>query len=215
MRNIVLFGTGGMAREIHHIIEDINSISPMWNFQGFLDENEALHGEQVHGFPVLGGLEWLSKSENSSVDLVVGVGNSVTRRRLAESISNQWKGDFATIIHPRACIGNRVKIGGGSVVCVGVIITTDIIIGEHVIVNIGSTISHDTIIEDYVTIAPRVSICGAVRMGIGGDLGAGSIVIQGKSIGAWAIIGAGAVVINDIGANITAVGVPAKPIKLR
>ena len=38
-------------------------------------------------------------------------------------------------------------------------------------------------------------------------------VIQGISIGRWSVIGAGAVVIEDIPAGSTAVGVPAKVIK--
>lgn len=38
-------------------------------------------------------------------------------------------------------------------------------------------------------------------------------IIQGKSIGDYSIVGAGAVVVNDIPANCTAVGNPAKPIK--
>ena len=44
-------------------------------------------------------------------------------------------------------------------------------------------------------------------------MGSGSTVIQGKKIGKGSIIGAGAVVVNDIESFSTAVGVPAKVIK--
>mgnify|MGYP005771682993 FL=1 len=44
--------------------------------------------------------------------------------------------------------------------------------------------------------------------------GTGSTIIQGKTVGMGAIIGAGAVVIEDIPAGATAVGVPAKGIKV-
>lgn len=38
-------------------------------------------------------------------------------------------------------------------------------------------------------------------------------MIQGVSIGAWTIVGAGAVVTSDLPENVTAVGVPARIIK--
>jgi acetyltransferase-like isoleucine patch superfamily enzyme len=43
----------------------------------------------------------------------------------------------------------------------------------------------------------------------------GANIIQGHSIGSWSINGAGAVVIENIPANVTAVGVPARVIKIR
>ena len=45
------------------------------------------------------------------------------------------------------------------------------------------------------------------------ELGTGMQIIQGKAIGDYSIIGAGAVVVKDIPARCTAVGSPAKPIK--
>ncbi len=39
------------------------------------------------------------------------------------------------------------------------------------------------------------------------------MVILGKTVGAWAVVGAGAVVIHDIPTYRTAVGVPARVIK--
>jgi acetyltransferase EpsM len=43
----------------------------------------------------------------------------------------------------------------------------------------------------------------------------GTHVIQRRSIGSWTVIGAGAAVVHDIPANVTAVGVPARVIKTR
>jgi carbonic anhydrase/acetyltransferase-like protein (isoleucine patch superfamily) len=40
-------------------------------------------------------------------------------------------------------------------------------------------------------------------------LGIGSSVIPGRRIGAWTTVGAGAAVIHDLPAQVTAVGVPA------
>jgi acetyltransferase-like isoleucine patch superfamily enzyme len=45
-------------------------------------------------------------------------------------------------------------------------------------------------------------------------VGLGAKIIQCLSVGEWSIVGAGAVVIRDIPPGCTAVGVPARVIKL-
>jgi acetyltransferase EpsM len=40
-------------------------------------------------------------------------------------------------------------------------------------------------------------------------------VIQGRTVGAWSVVGAGTVVIHDLPDGVTAVGVPAEIIKRR
>jgi sugar O-acyltransferase (sialic acid O-acetyltransferase NeuD family) len=215
MKNLVIFGTGGFAREVHQIIEDINSRSPTLNFLGFLDENHEQHNAEVHGCKILGGIDWLIKTDAKDVFIVVAIGNPKSKRKIVENINKETKAKFITLIHPHACVGNRVTIGDGSIICAGTLITTDITLGSHVIVNIGSTVGHDAVMQDYVTVAPTVNVSGAVWVGEGTDLGTGSTIIQGKKIGAWSIVGAGAVVVNDIDANVTVVGAPARTIKSR
>ena len=63
-------------------------------------------------------------------------------------------------------------------------------------------------------IAPGVCLAGRVRVGSGAFFGLGANVIQCLSIGDHAVIGAGAAVIADVPDYATAVGVPAKVIKI-
>jgi acetyltransferase-like isoleucine patch superfamily enzyme len=51
-----------------------------------------------------------------------------------------------------------------------------------------------------------------VQIGAGATVGSNVTVIQGLRIGAHAFVGAGAVVIRDVAASTTVVGVPAKPV---
>jgi sugar O-acyltransferase (sialic acid O-acetyltransferase NeuD family) len=105
-----------------------------------------------------------------------------------------------------------VELGCGNIICAGTIITVNIKIGNHVIINLDCTVGHDTVINDYVTCAPSVNISGQVEIEEGCDIGTNAAIIQGKKIGKWSIIGAGAVVSRDIPPGCTAVGVPAKPL---
>jgi acetyltransferase-like isoleucine patch superfamily enzyme len=47
-------------------------------------------------------------------------------------------------------------------------------------------------------------------LGDGVFLGTGAVVLPGRSVGAWARIGAGAVVTTDVPGGVTAAGVPAR-----
>ena len=210
MKDIVIFGVGGLGREVAELIEDINEDKKIWNLLGWLDGNSEKHGEMVHCLPVLGDASWTAKNVGTSV--IVAVGGPKVKRNIVQSLGDCA---FGTLIHPNVKIRSRVRVGEGSIICEGTQITTNIEIKRHVVINIGCTVGHDTIIEDFSTIAPGVNDSGNVSIDEGVDVGTGSRIIQGIRIGAWSIVGAGAVVSRDLASNITAVGVPAKVIKER
>lgn len=92
-------------------------------------------------------------------------------------------------------------------------IDVDVRIGCHSIFNKLCTIGHDSSFADFVTSAPAVNFGGNIQIGEGCEFGINSATVQGIKIGEWTTIGAGTVVTNDLPANCTAVGIPAKPIK--
>jgi acetyltransferase-like isoleucine patch superfamily enzyme len=54
-----------------------------------------------------------------------------------------------------------------------------------------------------------------VRICEGADLGAGAVVLPKLTVGADAVLGAGAVAVRDVAPGITVVGVPARPLERR
>lgn len=212
MQDIVVFGTGGFGREVHQIIEDLQERGDALNFLGFLDGNKTVHNTEVHGYPVLGDLEWLR--DHPGVMVGMGVGNPKAKRKIMEQIT-ELGAKCATLVHPLAWVGNRVELDEGAIICAGAMVTTDIRMDRGVIININCTVGHDTHLHDYVTVAPGATISGNVVVGEGTDLGTNSAIIQGITLGEWSILGAGAVVSKDLPANVTAVGIPAKVIKER
>jgi acetyltransferase-like isoleucine patch superfamily enzyme len=60
---------------------------------------------------------------------------------------------------------------------------------------------------------PQVAVSGGARLRKGVYMGTNSSILQYKTVGAFSIIGAGAVVTQDLPDYCTAVGVPARLIK--
>ena len=210
MNDIVIFGTGGFGREVAELLEDINIDQSTWNVLGWLDNNKEKHGTEIHALPVLGDASWMSR--HPAVHTIIAVGGPAPKSRIVQSMGAVR---FATLIHPDVKIRSRVGVDAGTIICEGTLITTNIAIGRHVIVNLGCTVSHDSQLIDFVTIAPGVNISGNVKIGKGADIGTGAKIIQGVDIGPWSVVGAGSVVNRNVPANTTSVGVPAKVIKER
>ena len=72
------------------------------------------------------------------------------------------------------------------------------------------TVTHDCVLEDWVSLMPGCHVSGGVTLGEGAFLGVGAVILQGRTVGAWARVGAGAVVTEDVPAGATVVGVPAR-----
>jgi sugar O-acyltransferase (sialic acid O-acetyltransferase NeuD family) len=205
---IAIFGTAGFAREVHQLVMDIRDDGGRLRCEGFLVDREYQDRDEVHGYPVLGDAGWLIG--RPEVHTVIAIGATGPRQRIAGQISSKAGSPFATLVHPRASVGNSVSIDVGSIVCAGAVATVDIALGRHVQLHANCTVGHDVTLGDFVTVAPGAVISGRVRVGEGTFLGAGAVVLPDVQVGNWVMVGAGAVVTKDVPDNVVVTGVPAK-----
>ncbi|KZE72324.1 acetyltransferase [Paenibacillus elgii] len=204
MRKIVIWGSGGHAREVNWLCEEMGV-----QVLGFLDERPEMKGQLVNEIPVLGTLDDIESMRHEVEIVCAGVGSPALKKRFAYDTIRSGFHIAAPLIHPRVRLSRRNIVGQGSMICEGTILTDNIRIGSHVIVNRSTNISHDTVIDDYVTIAPGVNLAGNVTLGEGAYIGIGSSVREKCRIGCWSIIGGGAFVKDDIPDVTMAAGVPA------
>lgn len=200
-KGLLIVGAGGHALVVLSV-----AIACSEKVYGYVDDNPALLNQVINHYPVLGDTSLL---ETDNIKYAVcGLGDNSKRKSIYHQFRkvNAWK----TLIHPTAYVHPSVEIGEGSVIFAGAIIQPNARIGRHCIINTGATVDHDSIIEDFVHIAPGVHLAGGVRVNEGAFLGIGSIVIPRISIGHWAQVAAGAVVVQDISDKQKVMGVPAK-----
>ncbi len=82
----------------------------------------------------------------------------------------------------------------------GIVIHGHVEIGDGCIIRQGVTLGNRNLDDPFA----------APKLGVGVNVGAGAKILGGVSIGDHAVIGANAVVLNDVPANELAVGIPAK-----
>lgn len=201
--SVYVFGAGGHANVVVGTLLDLGAV-----VEGIFDDRLDMRGKDVLGVKVLGPIaEGVQK--NGEVG-VIAVGDNITRSRLARFLTG-WK--FTTVVHPKALVHNSAQLGPGTVVFAGAIIQPNVRVGAHCIVNTGATIDHDCVLEDFVHVAPGVHLGGSVFLEEGALIGIGGIVIPGRRIGKWSIVGAGSVVTDDVPRCSVVAGVPTRLLK--
>jgi sugar O-acyltransferase (sialic acid O-acetyltransferase NeuD family) len=209
---IVIIGAGGHAREVAEILRHQGQVEPGISVIGFIDENTQSCGEMHDGVPVLGDWSWFDEVDRNHIRVISAVGSPDACRHLV------WRARelglaFASAISPLAHVSPRAHLGEGVTLFPNVTVNTGAYIGDHCILNVGATVSHDAKVGEYTNVNPGARIAGNVTIGAGCYIGMGADIIHQVSVGADTIVGAGAAVVRDLGANVTAVGVPARVIK--
>ncbi|MGQ7848562.1 acetyltransferase [Granulosicoccus sp. 3-233] len=207
--SVFVFGAGGFAREVAWLID--SSANSPFKVIGFIDDNQPQPADWPDSRPVMSFEEAVSM--NSQASFAIGVGSPATRKAIAARLIERGLSS-PVLVHSSVAVSSRVRMGSGSIICAGNILTVDIEIGEHVHVNLDCTVGHDVVIGDYTTISPGVHVSGNVTMGEGVFVGTGANILNGSAgnplvLGDGGVIAAGSCVTKSTEPYTLYAGVPA------
>ena len=200
MHRLVIIGASGHGK----VVADIALATGKYQEIVFIDDYNKQ--QEIMGIPIIGGSDKVDEMLQES-EFIVAIGNAKIRKTLLDDLL-QKGANVATLIHPNATLGSGVEIGIGSVVMAGAVLNAECNLGRGCIINTCASVDHDCVLGEYVHIAVGAHLAGTVTVGNGTWIGAGATV--NNNITDLCMIGAGAVVVNDIKKAGTYVGVPAK-----
>jgi acetyltransferase-like isoleucine patch superfamily enzyme len=107
-------------------------------------------------------------------------------------------------------LGDRVKVQNGALVYHGVTVEDGVFIGP------GAILTNDrrprSLNADGGLARAADWTVSPIRISVGASIGAGAVVVAGRDVGPYAMVGAGAVVTHDVPAHALVVGNPARQI---
>ena len=208
-RRLAIFGAGGLGREVLVLLRQLNAVAPVWDLVGFYDDQPPVT-DLIHGLRYLGTAAELNATPEP-LAVAVAVGSSASRAAVVARLTSPQL-HFPVLVHPGVSTESfqHLQIGPGCIITQGCILTSDIRLGRHVLLNLGCTVGHDAVLDDFCSLMPHANVGGAAYLETGVYLGTNATVLQQVRIGARTVLGAGAVAIRHLPPDCTAVGVPAR-----
>jgi len=213
VEDLIIVGAGGASREIAGVVEEINANGLRWNLLGFLDDDAAMRGKLVNGYPVLGPAP--AAADYPAARLIVGVASYKSRgmrRKVVERL-DVARDRFATIVAPAASVSRHASIGRGCAILHRVVVAHNAVIGDHSLISSACVVGHDARLSSYVTLAQNATINGSTCLEDEVYVGAGATIRDGVRVGAGALVGLGAAVFRDVPSGDTVLGNPAKSLR--
>lgn len=208
MTPVVVYGAGGMGREVAETVLACTEAGGSLSLVGYIDDRPGAVGTQISGIPVVGDGTWIA--DNMGVAAVLGIGHPRIRYEVVQKVL-ETGGRWETLIHPTVVLSRSATVGEGAVIFAGCVVSSDAKIGAYSYMNYNAVVSHDVAVSDFACIMAQVALSGNVEVGEGAFVGVGASTRQQVKIGQWSIIGAGACVVRDIPPYCIATGVPAVP----
>lgn len=209
MREIAIYGAGGLGREIACLIKKINEAKRVWKFIGFFDDGKVAGTRNEYG-TILGGQKELN-AWKKPLAVCIAIGTPETVRQVAIGIRNSQV-DFPNIIAPDCVFLDKKTafLGQGNIICFRSLISCNVALGDFNLLNGSVILGHDVRLGSFNAIMPGTRISGNVHAGDENFFGVSSCILQGLNVGDKTKLGACSVLAQDAADGAVYSGVPAK-----
>jgi len=210
MKQLIIIGAGGFGREVLAWARQSLGCGEAWTVKGFLDDNiEAIAGLHVPA-PWLGRIE--DHQPAADEVFVCAMGVPAIKRRCFECIEARG-GQFITLIHRTAVVGDQVKLGAGVILCPYAVVSGYNVIGKSVVVNMHATVDHDANVGDWTQINCHCDVTAGVQVGSEVWFSSHVAVAPRLRIGDRAYLGIGSAILRDVEADTKVFGLPARRVE--
>ena len=179
---------------------------------GFLDDGRR---DDFCERPILGRCRDLPavvrRHRISHVALGVGYRFFQDRQELIALI-NENGCEWASAVHASAVVNPDVRLGRGVFISAGSVVNAGTRLGDYGVLWSGVIIEHDNEIDEDVYITTGVMTAGYVKIRAHAFIGMGSMIAK-CTIGRYATVGAGSLVLRDVPERAYAWGRPARTVK--
>ncbi len=196
VRRVLVLGAGVAAMQVLDILLHDREVLPV----GCLDDHASLHGVQLFGVPVLGGLDRLDELWRDRVfdAAIVGIGTNVPVRAAMYGRLQDSGIPLVNAIDPSARINRQALLGQGLVLCAFVHVGVAATLGDNCFLAAHSSVDHHCSLGRHVVMGPGCLLSGTVTVGDGTLFGSGVIVQPGLKVGARCRVASGSVILRDI-----------------
>ncbi|MDY1038782.1 acetyltransferase [Lelliottia sp. CFBP8978] len=203
---LAIYGAGGLGREVLELAQHINTAASRWEAICLIDDTPTI--DQLKGHPVV-TLDALTPAQ---YEIVIAVGEPSLRHKLAQKARDRGF-KLATLIHPEARLSADSTPGEGCVICYGVYVSCDTLMGSNVHLQPNASLGHDCHIGQDTVISSYANLAGHCSVGERVFIGMNAIIRESTSVGDDAIISMGAAVFNDVAPAMIVMGNPARAIR--
>jgi len=212
--DVVFYGASGHSIAVRDSVEVFWKPNPLASIVAYIDDFRGDRGESIDGAPIISFETWRSSLRDCPVFL--SLGDPQAKRTLAERIRAAG-GRFPSFYERSAPAACRGTVGEGSVLGSLVSIGPSTVIGRHVQVMPLASVDAGCTVGDYASICPSSTIFGRVVLGECVYVGAGARIVnhgdEPLTVGADAVIGAGAVLTRSVRPGEKLVGDPATDLR--
>jgi UDP-perosamine 4-acetyltransferase len=209
-RPVYIIGTGGHARTVLSIIEEVNGL----HAKGLVEFGTLVPGEEIMGVPVVGSFEpFLCSPIDKAAGFVIATGDMALMRKTWRRLGAADL-EMLTVISPNAFVDRTAYVGQGTLVAHGAYLGPQAVVGRGCVINTNAIVEHQVIVGDWCHLAPGSTLCGLVKVGNGVVVGANACILPNVEIADGVTLGAGATLVCSITERDTNhVGIPARPVK--
>jgi sugar O-acyltransferase (sialic acid O-acetyltransferase NeuD family) len=202
VRDLLILGFGAHAAEMAEIAERMIAAGAPYRLIGFIHPHRPPPSTH-NGYLFLGGPEVIDRYPDAAL-----------------AIENEWKSReglpvdrLVSLIDPTAFVSRTATIGAGCVLYPHSFVGYEARVADRVFALAGCIINHHDVVEQDAVLAAGVHLAGSVRVEQGAYVGQSASVRQHLTVGAYSIVGMGAVVTRDVPPRSVVAGCPARVLR--